>query len=101
LAWLRIAADVMDTPVSVPAEREAAAYGAAIQAIWNYGLDRGEKIGIAEIAGRLVRRDGPVIEPDPAAAAVYREAAARFDSLTRSLATEFPRHKAFTDRLIR
>ncbi len=99
--WLRIAADVMDAPISVPAEREAAAYGAAIQAIWNHGLDRGETTGIAEIAGRLIRRDGPVIEPDPAAAAVYREAAARFDALTRSLAAEFPRHKGYADKLPR
>ena len=99
--WLRIAADILGAPISVPEEREAAAYGAAIQAIWNYRLDRGEDVGIAELAGRFIRREGRLIEPDPATAALYEELGGRFDSLTRTLGPEFALHKDFTDRRVR
>jgi xylulokinase len=99
--WLRIIADVLRAPVAVPAEREAAAYGAAIQAIWIHGRDRGEDVPLSEIARRFVHREGRVLEPDPARARIYEDLGARFDDLTRALGPEFVPHKAFTDRLSR
>jgi len=101
LVWLGIAADILGTSISVPEEREAAAYGAAIQAIWNYRLDRRDDVGIADLTGRFVRREGRLIEPDPATASFYEELGGRFDSLTSSLEPEFARHKAFSDRFVR
>jgi xylulokinase len=97
-AWLRIIADVLRVPVSVPEEREAAAYGAAIQAIWIHGRDRGEDVPLSELAGRFVRKEGSAVEPDPATAQIYGDLGVRFDGMTRAMGPEFAPHKAFTDR---
>jgi hypothetical protein len=36
-------------------EEEAAAFGAAIQSIWNYHREKEERVEINEIAGKMVR----------------------------------------------
>jgi len=97
--WLGIIADVLGLPVGRPVESEAAAFGAAVQALWNFHLDRGEDVEISELTGRLVRPSGVRIEPDPVRTRIYREMDERFEALTRALRPEFPALKALGEKL--
>jgi xylulokinase len=93
LLWLQIVADVLGTPVVTLAEREAAAYGAALQSAWTYLNSKGEKVGIEDIARERVKLDRLAAEPVPANIEVYEAAQARFNSLWQSLRGEFERSR--------
>jgi xylulokinase len=87
--WLGIVADVFGTPVVTLKEPEAAAYGAALQAVWSWRLAEGEKTGIAEIAARWVAKGRLAAEPDPKNTARYAELQARFNDLWLRLVPDF------------
>ena len=87
--WLQIVADVFATPVVTLKETEAAAYGAALQSVWNWRLAAGEKVDIADIAERWVAKDRLAAEPDPANAALYADLQARFNDLWKRLVPDF------------
>src|SRR5437899_1798211 len=61
-AWRQIMADVFDTEVVTLKVAEGAAYGAALQALWCWRLQQGEKVGINEITGQFVE-----LNPDESA----------------------------------
>jgi len=87
--WLQIAADIFETPVLTLKEQEAAAFGAAIQSIWNYSLAKGEKVRIEVIAMRMVKLGELQIEPDAKNFPLYDKLQERFNSLWKTLAEEF------------
>jgi xylulokinase len=91
--WLRIVADIFQTPVRTLEEEEAAAFGAAIQSIWNYYRHSGEKVEIAELTERMVRLEEEVIQPRPETFALYEELQDRFNSLWKTLSQEFETHR--------
>jgi len=70
-------------------EAEAAAYGAALQSVWNWRLAAGEKVAIGDIADRWVARGRLAAVPDPRDAGLYADLQARFNSLWKRLAPEF------------
>jgi len=72
--WRQIVADAFQLPVLVPAETEAAALGAALQAA---ALAAGAPVR-EYVAAAAPPTVGAAVEPDPAAAAAYESAAARF-----------------------
>jgi gluconokinase len=75
--WRQMLADVLDAPVGFAASEEGSARGAAILGLQALGL--AERTEIAEPA--------QVIEPDPAAAAVYAAQRPTFVALGRALAS--------------
>ncbi len=87
--WLGIVADVFGTPVVTLKEPEAAAYGAALQAVWNWRESEGEKADIAAIAAKWVARGRLAAEPDPKNTARYAELQARFNDLWKRLVPDF------------
>jgi xylulokinase len=87
--WLQMAADIFQTPVVTLEETEAAAFGAAVQAIWNWRIARGENVRITELTDALVKTSGAPVEPDPKNRVVYAGRQARFNSLWRTLVPEF------------
>jgi len=91
--WLQVAADVLRTPVVTLEEEEAAAYGGALQAVWCYLLDKGEKASIASIAGSWVKKARLAARPVNRNSVVYRILQERFNSLWRTLAAEFEAHR--------
>lgn len=91
--WLQMAADVFQVPVVTLDEAEGAAFGAAIQAIWNWRNARGEKVSIDDLTRNLVKTSGSPVEPDPNNRAVYAERQAKFNSLWRTLSPEFLIHR--------
>lgn len=87
--WLQIAADAFGTPVVTLRETEAAAYGAALQSVWNWRLAAGEKAAIAGIAERWIGKDKLAAEPDPRSVMIYAELQSRFNDLWRRLIPDF------------
>jgi xylulokinase len=71
--WQNISANVLKTPVRVPAGSEAAAMGGAIQALWCLAHNGGNGISksIGELCDEHVVTEGALIEPDSKAAAAY------------------------------
>ncbi|MHB8055198.1 MAG: xylulokinase [Candidatus Aminicenantales bacterium] len=87
--WLQIVADLFQIPVMTLEETEAAALGAAIQAIWNWRNDRGESVALSTLTDALVRTSRPAVQPDLKNREVYASRQARFNSLWRTLVPEF------------
>jgi xylulokinase len=87
--WLQIVADVFGTPVVTLKETEAAAYGAALQAVWNWRLAEGDKTDIADIAEKWVAKDKLAAEPEPENKGLYADLQGRFNSLWRRLTPDF------------
>ncbi len=90
--WLRIVSDIFKTPVVTLREREAAAFGAAIQAVWTYRADRGERVRIEDLTKTMVRTGGDAVEPEPGNFGIYDILQDRFNSLWKTLKGEFNRH---------
>jgi xylulokinase len=87
--WLQIVADIFRTPVVTLRETEAAAYGAALQSVWNWRLAEGERTGIAGIAAKWVIKARLAAEPDPKNAVLYAELQARSNALWKRLVPDF------------
>lgn len=83
--WLQIVADIFGTPVVTLKETEAAAYGAALQSVWNWRLAAGDAADIAAFAKTWVAKGRLAAEPDPKSAAVYADLQIRFNDLWRRL----------------
>ena len=97
--WRQIMADVFDAEVVTLRVSEGAAYGAALQALWCWRRQQGEKVGISEITDEFVEvNSGETAEPDAKSAAVYRELQALQDELSQSLRAAFARHRKFVLR---
>ena len=90
--WLQVAADVLKAPVATLVEQEAAAYGAALQSIWSYEKEKGQKLGIAEVVAERVKTERRTIDPQPKNFVVYNALRERFDSLWKTLTPEFRSH---------
>jgi xylulokinase len=97
--WRQIMADVFDAEVVTLKVGEGAAYGAALQALWCWRLQQGEKLSIAEISDRFVElnRD-ETAEPAAATVKVYRELQALQDELSQTLRGVFAKHREFVLR---
>jgi xylulokinase len=87
--WLQIVADIFGAPVVTLREAEAAAYGAALQSVWNWRLAGGEQADIAAIAASWVAKDKLAAEPDPKNASLYADLQGRFNDLWRGLVRDF------------
>lgn len=96
--WLQIAADIFKIPVVTLKEQEAAAFGAAIQSIWNYFLAKGEKVKIEEICRKIVKLGDFRVEPQLKNFSVYEKLQERFNSLWQTLREEFKEHRKYLSR---
>ena len=98
--WRQIMADVFDAEVVTVKVSEAAAYGAALQALWCWRQNRGDRVKINDITARFVRLNkSEAARPAKAAVSVYREAQAIQDELSLALRPVFTRHRRFASRL--
>ena len=77
--WLQIVADVLNVSVTLPPQDEAAAFGAALQALWCFKSERGEKLGIGDlIATHFGEAKDQVVRPRHAAVECYNEVYRRY-----------------------
>jgi xylulokinase len=97
--WRQIMADVFNAEVVTLKVSEGAAYGAALQALWCWRLERGEKARIEDITDEFVTlNDAETSTPKADAVAAYRELQELQDDLSRSLRGVFARHRKFLNR---
>lgn len=80
--WLQIIADVLDLEVKVSPHDEAAAFGAALQALWCLEHSRGRATSIADIVNSHLEFDGQsVLTPHKQRIATYTEIFRRYQDL--------------------
>lgn len=94
--WLQIVADIFKTPVVTLKEKEAAAFGAAIQSIWSYHKISGKLMEIKEITNEVVKKETLRMDPNPKNYSLYDNLQERFNSLWQSLKEEFKSHRGQT-----
>jgi len=75
--WRQLLADVLGRPIGFPERHEGSGFGAAL-----LGLRALGEIDSLDVAAEQVRI-AEVVEPDPRAAATYRELLPRFEELAR------------------
>jgi xylulokinase len=77
--WRSIVANVTGLPVRVPAGDEAAALGAAIQALWCLERSSGSSTGIGKLCDSHVMMEGStMVQPEPAMVKAYDDAYAAY-----------------------
>jgi sugar (pentulose or hexulose) kinase len=92
-------ADVFNAEVVTLKVSEGAAYGAALQALWCWRLQKGEKVKIEEITDQFVELNTTeTAQPQRAAVEVYRELQTVQDNLSSSLRGVFTKHRQFALR---
>ena len=94
-------ADVFDAEVVTVKVSEAAAYGAALQALWCWRRQRGERVKISDITAQFVRLNKPeTARPAKSSVQTYRELQVMQDELSLALRPLFQHHHRFiTPRL--
>src|SRR3974377_154820 len=94
--WRQIMADVFDTEVETLKVSEGAAYGAALQALWCWRLQAGEKVALCDITDQFVTlNEEESVLPNRGNVEVYRELQAIQDGMSRSLREVFGEHWRF------
>jgi sugar (pentulose or hexulose) kinase len=94
--WRQIMANIFEAPVVTLKVGEGAAYGAALQALWCWRLQQGEKAKISDITDEFVElNNNESAEPDASTADTYRELQELQNSLSKSLLKTFTKHRGF------
>ncbi len=94
--WRQVMADIFNTEVVTLKVTEGAAYGAALQALWCWRLQQGDKVVIADITDQFVEvNPAETAQPAPGNSAVYRELQSVQDDLSLALRGVFGRHRQF------
>jgi len=94
--WRQIMADVFHVEVVTLKVSEGAAYGAALQALWSWRLQRGDRVRIDEITDQFVTLNrAERAEPDSKSAAAYASLQQIQDEASRGLRNTFGLHRRF------
>jgi xylulokinase len=97
--WRQIMADVFDAEVVTLKVSEGAAYGAALQALWCWRRQQGERVSINEITDQFVEvNPAETAHPDSNTAKVYKELQGLQDDLSVALRGTFAKHRQFVLR---
>ena len=97
--WRQIMADIFEAEVVTLKESEGAAYGAALQALWCWRLQRGERASISQITDEFVQlNQAETAEPISANVKIYRELQQMQDETSLALRGVFSRHRQFVNR---
>ena len=94
--WRQIMADIFNAEVVTLKVSEGAAYGAALQALWCWRLQQGEKVSITDITDQFVEiNPTETAQPDPKNVATYRDLQSVQDKASLSLREVFDLHRRF------
>ncbi|MBN1524005.1 MAG: xylulokinase [Spirochaetales bacterium] len=87
--WRQITSDILELPVVVPELQEAAALGAALQALWALEISRGKAVDIAEITDEhVILQEGTATVPG-SDSVMYRDVYATYKSYVNELTDIF------------
>ena len=94
--WRQIMADVFNAEVVTLAVGEGAAYGAALQALWCWKLQAGERVKIEDITDTFVKLNrAQTAQPKTVNVRRYAELQSLQDGASRSLRGVFAQHRRF------
>ena len=94
--WRQIMADIFNAEVVTLKVGEGAAYGAALQALWCWRLQAGEKVSIQEITDNFVElNSGEATAPQAKNVAIYQELQKMQDELSQAIRPIFAEHRKF------
>ena len=94
--WRQIMADIFNTEVVTLKVSEGAAYGAALQALWCWRKQQGEKVDISDLTDQFVDvNKEETAQPDQKNVEVYRELQALQDETSAALRKVFAKHRQF------
>jgi xylulokinase len=97
--WRQIMADIFNAEVVTLKVSEGAAFGAALQALWCWRLQQGEKVSISEITDEFVELNQlETATPNKQNVEVYRELQVVQDESSKALRGVFSRHREFVLR---
>ncbi|MFN7139134.1 MAG: xylulokinase [Limisphaerales bacterium] len=97
--WRQIMADIFNAEVVTLKVSEGAAYGAALQALWCWRLEAGEKIAINDLTTRFIQiNKAETATPNSKNVEVYRELQSIQDETSLALRDVFTRHRNFVLR---
>ncbi|MDB6124539.1 MAG: xylulokinase, partial [Pedosphaera sp.] len=97
--WRQIMADIFNVEVVTLKVGEGAAYGAALQALWCWRQQQGEKVTIKEITDRFIEvNQNETAQPDQKNVETYRELQELQDEISASLRDVFTKHRQFVLR---
>ena len=97
--WRQIMADIFNTEVVTLKVTEGAAYGAALQALWCWRQQQGEKVNISDITDEFVTLNKEETAwPDKKNVEVYRELQELQDDTSAALRKVFAKHRKFVLR---
>lgn len=89
-------ADIFNAEVVTLKVGEGAAYGAALQALWCWRLQKGDNTKIADITDEFMTLNrAETTTPNKSAVAAYRELQELQDTLSKSLRSTFAAHLKF------
>ena len=92
--WRQIMADVFNAEVVTLKVSEGAAYGGALQALWCWRLQAGEKVSITDITDRFVKLNNrETATPIDDNVEIYEEMQLLQDEVSTSLRNAFKRHR--------
>jgi D-xylulose kinase len=98
-AWRQIMADVFNAEVVTLKVSEGAAFGAALQALWCWRQQQGEKVKIQEVTDRFVELNKEeTAQPEEKNVKIYEEWQALQDEMSESLRGVFLKHREFLTR---
>jgi xylulokinase len=93
-------ADIFNAEVVTIKVAEGAAYGAALQALWCWRLQKGEKVSINAITDEFVQlNESETATPNKKVVAVYEQLQDLQDSLSKNLRQVFPKHRQLVNAL--
>jgi xylulokinase len=94
--WRQIMADVFNAEVVTLRVGEGAAYGAALQALWCWRLQQGEKVTISDLTDQFVKLNrSETAQPRKENVAVYQELQSLQDETSKALRGVFASHRKF------
>jgi xylulokinase len=97
--WRQIMADIFNAEVVTLKVSEGAAYGAALQALWCWRRQQGEKVSISDITDEFVELNpDETAEPDETNVETYRELQSLQDEASLALREVFKKHRQFVLR---
>ncbi|MDB6026207.1 MAG: xylulokinase [Verrucomicrobiales bacterium] len=97
--WRQIMADVFNAEVVTLKVSEGAAYGAALQALWSWRLQQGEKVSINDITDKFVQvNKAEIALPNAKNVEAYREVQSIQDNMSVALRDVFSQHRKFVLR---
>jgi xylulokinase len=92
-------ADIFNAELVTLTVSEGAAYGAALQALWCWRLQKGENVRIEQITDEFVTlNDAERLEPIKENVKIYKELQSLQDETSMALRDVFTKHRKFVGR---